>query len=159
VVWLRVLTGDDWALWRDVRLAALAEAPQAFKHRIEDWHRGGEERWRAGFTSPGTYNIVAFKHDRAVGMARGIPVGTDVCELRSVWVSPEARGRQVGDRMIEAIAHWALRLGATTLRLTVIPDNHSAIRLYRRHGFAFSGQLGDALPGGDREQVMVKALP
>jgi ribosomal protein S18 acetylase RimI-like enzyme len=158
VVFLRVLTRDDWALWRDVRLAALAEAPQAFKSRIEDWEHGGEQLWRASFTSPGTHNIVAFQHDRAVGMARGIAVNTGVCELRSVWVSPDSRGRQVGDRLIEAVASWALRSGANTLRLAVIPGNESAIGLYQRHGFAFSGQLGHSLADGRREQVMVKAL-
>lgn len=77
-------------------------------------------------------------------------------ELRSLWVSPAARGGGVGDRLIEAVTAWALRSGSTTLTLAVIPGNESASALYRRHGFIATGEHGDVLPDGvTREQVMV----
>ncbi|GAB2770646.1 hypothetical protein GCM10027091_02530 [Streptomyces daliensis] len=160
---LRVLTAeadaDDWPLWRDVRLAALAEAPLSFKSRIEDWHRGGEERWRARLAMAGAHNIVALLRGQAVGMASGLPVDGDTGELRSVWVSPEARGRGVGDLLVAGVEAWARSSGATTLRLAVLPGNEPAMTLYRRHGFGFSPELGDLLSDdGARERVMVKTL-
>ncbi|MFJ9849197.1 GNAT family N-acetyltransferase [Streptomyces sp. NPDC101150] len=159
MVRLRVLTIDDWPLWQDVRLAALAEAPHSFKSRLEDWHCGGEERWRARLAMPGAHNIVAFLRGQAVGMAGGLPVDRDACELRSVWVSPEARGCGVGDLLVTVIEAWARRSGATTLRLAVIPGNGPAMTLYQRHGFDFSGELGDLLSdNGVRERMTVKIL-
>jgi ribosomal protein S18 acetylase RimI-like enzyme len=159
VLSLRAVTTDDWPLWRSVRLAALAEAPHAFKSRLVDWHSGGEEQWRARLEMPRTYNIIAFFNDQAIGMARGVPDGGGVSELRSVWVDRKARGRGVGDRLIAAVETWALRTGAKILRLTVIPGNEPAIALYRRNGFVVSGQLGSLMPDGvTREQVMQKAL-
>ncbi|SCK22325.1 Ribosomal protein S18 acetylase RimI [Streptomyces sp. WMMB 714] len=159
MVRVRVLTTDDWPLWRDVRLAALAEAPRSFKSRIEDWHWGGEERWRARLAMLGAHNIVAFLRGQAVGMASGLPVDSDACELRSVWVSPEARGSGVGDLLVAVVEAWARRSGATTLRLAVIPGNEPAMTLYQRHGFDFSGELGDLLSDdGVRERMMVKIL-
>jgi ribosomal protein S18 acetylase RimI-like enzyme len=156
---LHALTTDDWPLWREVRLAALAEAPHAFKSRLADWHRGGEERWRSRLEMPGTYNIVALLDGRPVGMASGIPGDNGVSELRSVWVSPEARGRGIGDRLIVAVETWALQSGAATLKLAVIPGNEPAIALYRRNGFVVTGEFGGLLSDGvTREQVMVKAL-
>lgn len=156
---LRVLTADDWSLWRDARLAALSDAPHAFKSRLVDWHRGGEERWRARLELPGSRNIVASLDGRTVGMARGLPVGTGICELRSVWVGPRARGLGVGDRLVEAVETWARRSGATALRLAVLPDNEPAAVLYRRHGFVATGEYGDTLSDGvTRERVMVKVL-
>lgn len=150
---LRVLTQDDWPLWREVRLAALTDAPYAFKSTLADWHRGGEQRWRARLEMPGAFHVVALLDGRAVGVAGGVPGLGGVRELRSVWVGPEARGHGVGDQLIAAVEGWARRTGGTTLTLGVFPGNAAAIALYRRHGFV-ERQLDDVTG----EQVMVKAL-
>ncbi|CAL9372737.1 N-acetyltransferase family protein [Streptomyces sp. enrichment culture] len=159
MVHLRVLTMSDWPLWREVRLAALSEAPHAFKAGLADWHNGGEERWRERFAMPETYSIVALLDGRAVGMAAGLPGDGGACELRSVWVSPQARGRSVGDRLTAAVEGWARQRGATTLKLAVLPDNEPAVALYQRNGFVDTGELGDLLSDGvTRERLMVKVL-
>ncbi|MEE1800549.1 GNAT family N-acetyltransferase [Streptomyces sp. JV176] len=159
MVHLRVLTTGDWPLWREVRLAALGEAPRAFKSRLAEWHSGGEERWRARLAMPSAYNIVALLDGRTAGMATGLPGDSDTCELRSVWVSPRDRGRGVGDQLIAAVQAWARESGATALKLAVFPGNEAAIALYRRNGFVVTGELGCLLAdGATRELVMVKRL-
>jgi ribosomal protein S18 acetylase RimI-like enzyme len=159
VLSLREVTTEDWPLWREVRLAALTDAPQSFKARLVDWHHGGEQRWRSRLEMPDGYNIVAFIKGRAVGVASGVPGGHGISELRSVWVSPDARGRGVGDRLIAAVEAWARRSDAKTLRLAVLPGNEAAIALYRRHGFVATGEAGSLLADGvTREQIMAKAL-
>ncbi|MEV6975414.1 GNAT family N-acetyltransferase [Kitasatospora sp. NPDC093806] len=184
---LRVLTPADpadWPLWRDARLAALAEAPYAFKRGLADWQSGGEALWRARFAQSDALHVVAVLPDgRPVGLASGVPVpdgrpadgaeggaaggpaGGTVSELRSVWVGPEARGRGVGDRLIAAVEAWARRSGSGALRLAVLPGNAAAVALYRRNGFADAdepgepGKPGEPLAGGmTREHVMVKQL-
>lgn len=156
---LRILAANNWPLWREVRVAALGDAPHAFKSRLADWHRGGAERWRARWAMPSTYNLVALLDGRTVGMASGIPGDSGVCELRSVWVSPRVRGRGVGDRLTAAVERWARKVGARTLKLAVFPDNEPAIALYQRNGFVVTDELGDLLSDGvTRERVMVKAL-
>ncbi|MFJ4767638.1 GNAT family N-acetyltransferase [Streptomyces uncialis] len=159
MVRLRVLTVADWPLWRDARLAALTEAPHAFKSRLSDWHHGGEELWRARFASPASCNIVALLDGRTVGMATGLPWDGGGCELRSVWVSPGARGSGVGDGLIEAVGTWARRSGAVTLKLAVLPHNGAAFALYQRNGFTITPEPGELLPDGvTRERVMRKEL-
>ncbi|WP_039938145.1 GNAT family N-acetyltransferase [Streptomyces himastatinicus] len=153
MVRLRVLTPEDWPLWREVRLAALTDAPHAFKTTLADWHRGGEERWRARLEMPGAFHVVALRDGRAVGVAGGVPGEGGVRELRSVWVGPEARGHGVGDRLIGAVEGWARRSGGTTLTLGVFPGNDAAIALYRRNGFV--DLSSDGVTG---ERLMVKAL-
>ncbi|MFI1567909.1 GNAT family N-acetyltransferase [Streptomyces sp. NPDC020490] len=159
MVTLHIITSDDWLLWQEIRVAALTDAPHAFKARLADWHRGGREQWRARLAIPGSYNVVALLGSLPVGVVRGIPGDGETSELRSLWVSPEARGHGVGDQLIEAVTTWALRSGSTTLKLAVIPGNESATALYQRNGFTSTGELGDLLSDGvTREQVMAKRL-
>ncbi|AKG45454.1 acetyltransferase [Streptomyces xiamenensis] len=160
MVRLHIITSDDWPLWQEVRVAALTDAPYAFKARLANWDRGGREQWRARLDLPGSHNVVALRGDLPVGMVRGIRGDRGTSELRSLWVSPAARGEGVGDRLIEAVAYWARQSGATTLGLAVIPGNASAIALYRRNGFVATGELGELLPDGvTREQVLARRLP
>jgi hypothetical protein len=94
VIKLRVLSPDDWQVWRRLRLAALAEAPYAFGSRLADWQGEGDraERWRDRLALPGSYNVVALLDEQPVGMASGVPADElGVVELISMWVSPPAR--------------------------------------------------------------------
>lgn len=159
---IRALTPDDWETWRDLRLAALAEAPHAFGSTLADWQGEGdrEDRWRARLGLPGSHNLVATLEAEHVGMASGAP-GEDnaVVELISMWVAPAGRGRGVGDALVREVERWARSVGATLLRLEVAAGNDAAAALYERHGFALTGELGDLMPDGvRRELVMAKPL-
>lgn len=160
---LRVLGPDDWRVWRELRLAALAEAPYAFGSTLAQWLGEGdrEERWRSRLGIPGSLNVVALLDGAPVAMVSGVPAGTpDVVELISMWVSPSARGRGAGEALIAAVERWARQGGARTLRLAVMPDNGPAFALYERCGFKDTGELGGVLPDGmRRELVMAKELP
>lgn len=171
-----MLTPDDWNAWRQLRLAALAEAPEAFGSRLADWQgeHDREERWRARLAIPGSVNVVAVLDGQPAGMVSGVPAsdgpasagmaGDQAAELISMWVSPAARGRGVGDRLMTAVEQWALRAGAEVLLLAVYPANENAVGLYRRHGFRDTGPVGggsDGGPGPDGarpEHRMVKTL-
>ncbi|MQS15890.1 GNAT family N-acetyltransferase [Streptomyces kaniharaensis] len=160
---LRRLTSDDWPLWRELRLASLAEAPYAFGSTLADWQGPGdhEERWRSRLEIPGALDLVAVLEGHPVAMASGVPADEDpaAAELISMWVGPQARGRGVGDRLIAEIAQWATALGYRTLKLAVMPHNEAAIALYRRHGFTDTDELGDLLDDGvSRELVLAKPL-
>jgi GNAT superfamily N-acetyltransferase len=159
---LRELTPGDWRIWRELRLAALAEAPYAFGSRLADWQGAGdrEERWRERLSIPGSCNIVALVDGQPAGMVSGVPGDqAEVAELISMWVSPVARGRGVGDSLIAAVERWARDFGAGVLKLAVAEDNHSARALYRRSGFADTTEPGHLMPDGvRREVVMAKPL-
>lgn len=159
---IRVLTPDDWPTWRDLRLSALTEAPEAFGSRLADWQGDGdrEQRWRDRLSIPGSRNLVAVLDGRPVGMASGVPTADPLApELISMWVHPDARGRKVGHLLIDAIAQWARESGADRLQLAVMPDNARAKALYRRAGFTQTDELGDLLPDGvRREQVLQRPL-
>ncbi|MEU0008322.1 GNAT family N-acetyltransferase [Streptomyces sp. NPDC006314] len=158
---LRVLTPDDWVRWRELRLVALADAPYAFASALADWQGDGdrEERWRARLSIPDSYHVLAELGGRPVGMVSGVLEPRDgAVDLISLWVAEEARGQGVGDHLVRAVVHWAVRRGAEVVRLAVTPGNVHAVALYRRHGFGDTGQLGDQMPDGQQERLLVKRL-
>ena len=159
---MRVLGEDDWKLWRELRLAALTEAPYAFGAQLSDWQGDGdrEERWRGRLAIPGSCNVVAVLDGQPVGMASGVPTDRDgVVEVISMWVAPAGRGRGVGDQLLRTVEQWARQAGAGTLRLSVAEGNENAWALYERYGFRATGELGGFMPDGvRRERVMTRML-
>jgi hypothetical protein len=61
VLEIQTLTPDDWPAWRELRLAALAGAPQQFGSKLADWQGENDrpERWRSRLESPGSRNLIA----------------------------------------------------------------------------------------------------
>jgi GNAT superfamily N-acetyltransferase len=158
----RVLAEGDWKMWRELRLAALAEAGYAFGSQLADWQGDGdrEERWRERLAIPGSYNMLAMLDGQAVGMASGVPTDHDeVVELISMYVAPVGRGQGVGNHLVRAVEQWARLVGARTLRLAVVEGNKNAWALYQRNGFRDTGEVGDLMPDGvRREHIMAKSL-
>jgi ribosomal protein S18 acetylase RimI-like enzyme len=163
VIEIKVLRPDDWELWRELRQAALEEAPYAFGATLADWQGDGdrEQRWRLRLEIPGSLNLIAYLDGVPVGMGSGIPAEGDSegVEVISFWVSPAARGRGVGDRLLGEIESWAAGQGARTMRLSVMPGNAAALALYARQGLRETGEKGDPTPDGTGfEVVMAKTL-
>jgi ribosomal protein S18 acetylase RimI-like enzyme len=159
VIEIETLTPADWQVWRELRLAALAEAPAAFGSQLADWQDAVEERWRDRLAIPGSVNFVALLEGKPAGMASGVPGEGGTPELISMWVSPAGRGKGIGDRLVQAVAQWAQSQGAAALRLEVADDNEQAAALYRRNGFTDTSEHTGPMPDGIRmEKVMVKQL-
>lgn len=156
---IRTLCVEDWALWRDLRLQALEEAPYAFSSTLADWQGAGdsEPRWRDRLTGV-ALNLIAFVDGQPGGMASATtPDDQRQVEILSMWVAPWARGRQAGNALISEAARWAIEQQATHLVLKVVVGNGPATALYLRNGFSENG-WGDVFPDGRRELAMSRPL-
>lgn len=157
---VRMARPDEWPTVREIRLAALLDAPYAFgsTHAREiafveaDWRR----RLGRGVT------FLALRDGRAVALAGGVhsDEADGAVDLISMWVHPSARGRRVGEALVTAVAGWASAQGAARLRLWVTEGNAPARRLYERCGFTPTGEL-QSLPSDPTltEIAMDRALP
>jgi ribosomal protein S18 acetylase RimI-like enzyme len=141
VIEVQVLQPDDWPLWRQLRLEALAESAAAFHSTLAQWTGDGdaEERWRARLSDV-PLNIVLRSDGAPAGMVSAYVKADDTVELISMWIAPFARGRGVGDAAVRAVLTWA---NQREVVLSVKADNHRAIALYQRHGFVDAGQSPD----------------
>jgi GNAT superfamily N-acetyltransferase len=140
MVLVREVTLDDWETLREVRLAALREAPYAFGSTYAREASFTEEQWR-GRISDRSVTFFAYLPENLepAGLA-GVYVADGVADVVSMWVRPSARGRAVGEALIEATADWAKARDHTALLLWVTESNAPARRLYERCGFAPTGE-------------------
>jgi GNAT superfamily N-acetyltransferase len=143
MVEVRDVAEDDWEVLRDVRLAALSEAPYAFGSTHAREVAFTEQQWRDRILSRGV-TFLGFLDDAGeagepAGVS-GVYTGDSVADLVSMWVRPSARGRRVGESLIEAAADWAKARGYKTLYLWVTESNAPARRLYERQGFTPTGE-------------------
>jgi ribosomal protein S18 acetylase RimI-like enzyme len=147
------LGADEWAVFRELRLRALREAPYAFGSRYDDWVQAEDDRWRARLTAV-PLNLVARRGGELLGMASGVLDGEDEAELISMWVDPAARGSGVAAALVGAVVEWARAAGRTTY-LMVRSDNARAIATYARAGFVDLGIPPDRDPDEPPENRMV----
>lgn len=155
---LKMVSPEDWLLWRQLRLEALREAPHAYGSTLADWQGEGdtEQRWRNRLISV-DLNVIAQVDGMPAGMASGHRKQDDV-ELASMWVAPFARGTGVGDRLVGSVVDWAQRMEARRVLLSVKANNLSAVRLYSRHAFMDAGPSPESEPGATPERLMIRSL-
>jgi len=138
---VREIAKDDWEQMRDVRLAALAEAPSAFGSSYAREAAFTEEQWRGRISER---SVTFFARVDSAGSApaglAGVYVEDGTANLVSMWVRPPARGLGVGKALIEAAAAWAKARGFAALFLWVTEANTSARRLYEQCGFTPTGE-------------------
>lgn len=157
---LRLVGVDDWPLWRELRLEALADSPYAFGSTLAEWRGEGdtEIRWRARLSTV-PVNIVADLNGNAAGMVSATAADQDgTIELISMWVAPFARGHGVGDSLVAAVIEWARKQRAAKIALDVVESNEHAVALYRRHRFFDAGAIDCTGSGVASERHMVCEL-
>ena len=146
---IRRVRPDDGQLLKQVRLAALADSPEAFGSDHDDEAAFDDDVWveRAarGATDDGgmgTFVVEAVDADddtstAALGMAIGHRPGPDPArvELVSMWVHPSARGTGAGRLLVDAVSGWAADTGASAVDLWVMRGNGGARAFYERLGF------------------------
>ena len=159
MIGVRVVTEEEWAEWRALRRAALAEAPEAFGSTLAEWSGAGdtEARWRDRLRHV-PLNAVAEIDGRPVGMVGATRLTGDTAELISMWVAPAGRGRGVGDALIGAVAEWAAAQGCSRLVLNVRAANQRAVALYARNGFTDAGPDPECPDGPAAERIMTRDL-
>jgi GNAT superfamily N-acetyltransferase len=151
---------EDWPEFREVRLASLADAPEAFGSTYADWADAPEERWRARLTDV-ALTLVARRDGRPVGVASGsraVLAGRPAVELISMWVSPADRGTGLAGRLIDGVVAWATGQDLPTF-LMVRVGNDRALAAYERAGFVSTGVPDDHPADAPPELRMVRGLP
>ncbi|MBA2468539.1 MAG: GNAT family N-acetyltransferase [Chloroflexia bacterium] len=163
------ITRLDPGAWRDykrLKLEALATDPQAFEALYDDQRALPDVYWRSHLdeaaNSRGSWLLFANREQRPVGMIGAfVTEERRLAEIKSVFVAPGARGRGLGNALLDAVIH-ELRLDRTiqAVKLYVNVTQTAAVDLYVRCGFSIVEDVRATLGDGKAHDgyLMEKAL-
>jgi GNAT superfamily N-acetyltransferase len=138
---VRRVGADGWQVLRDVRLAALLDAPEAFSSSYEREAGFGQEDWLDRITRGASFLAYTNGAGSApAGIAGGFVPDSGIAELVSMWVAPGNRGSGIAGALVGAVVGWARAEGHDQLHLWVTEGNEPARILYERCGFTPTGE-------------------
>ena len=161
MVLVRETVMEDWQALRDIRLEALLDTPDAFASTYAEQAALGEARWQSWIARRGIFlaYIPEVSASESAGLIGGYQEIPGLVELISMYVRPQARGRGVGEALIDAVIGWAQARNAASVHLWVTETNKHARMLYERCGFSLTSER-QPLPSnpGLGEVGMTRAL-
>lgn len=89
----------------------------------------------ARYTPPNGCALIACEAGEALGMVAYHRCSPIRCEMKRLYVRPQARGRRIGVLLVEAILHRAEVDGYREMVLDTLAPMQAAIHLYRQYGF------------------------
>ena len=137
---IRSAAAADWAVVKEVRLRALADAPSAFGSTYAREAAFDDAEWQRR-VEPGNW-LLAWADGRPVGVAATLlEIGSPTeFHLVGMWVQAEFRGTGVATQLVEAVCDASRSAGGRAVTLWVADPNHRARRFYERLGFRPTGE-------------------
>jgi GNAT superfamily N-acetyltransferase len=138
---------DEWERWRELRLRALRDSPDAYLETLERAESLDEAAWRERIApTPARRAVVAIADDGAWIGQMVVLLDVDPPTLVAVFVDPAHRGDGTARLLLDAVIARVVEAGATRLRLQVSDGNDRARRFYERAGFVATGGV-ERYPG------------
>jgi ribosomal protein S18 acetylase RimI-like enzyme len=159
---VRALEENDWHDYREIRLAALQESPQAFLATYGETATQPEQYWRNCMVR--AHQLLAERDGVPLGVVSVGPIegAPQSADLRDLWVVPEARNTGIASRLVQAAVDQAIRDGCTKLYYWVSTENGRAIGFASNAGFRVTSERRttrvESREFGDQEIAFVLSL-
>ena len=153
---IRTTEDRDWLILKEIRLAALLDAPTAFGVSYQTAITNSDEQWkqRASSTTQPKFWL-AFNEDKGIGMIGAGVDQTGRYNLIAMWVKPESRGLGVAECLVNAVKSDSIERGFKQIFLDVSPNNLRASRFYRKQGFVF---IDEEKPLDSHPEIQVQTM-
>jgi len=79
--------------------------------------------------------LLAWDANDVVGCVALRPIGAASCEMKRLYIKPQARGQRLGHRLAERICQEAREAGYLRICLDTLPAMTAALQIYRSLGF------------------------
>lgn len=146
MILIEEITRRNTAVFKEVRLRALQEAPYAFGSMYAKEAQFDDAEWTrraAKWSGERGIGFIAMDDGVACGIAGSFLDGEDAtrAQLISMWTAPTHRRKGVGQMLVESVLEWAKGREARVLQLMVTSHNEGAIRFYEQLGFTRTGRI------------------
>ncbi len=137
----RRLTPDDWEAFREIRLRALGDSPDAFGSTLAREQAFTEADWRQRLSGP----VVVVDDPTPVAVG-GTFVDDGVLHVWGMWTDPAHRRRGHARAVLDAL----IPVGESA-ELDVNVANAAAVTAYERYGFVRTCLVQPLRPGSDQQ--------
>lgn len=157
---IRLLNDNDAEEYKEKRIEALQNHPEAFSSSVEEELEYSIEVHASRLRAVNAYTIGAFEEDKLVGV---VTLVTEIkrklkhrSDIFALYVTPQVRRHGVGKQLMNAAIEKAKEIGGVEqVYLTVSSNNIAAKNLYESIGFKMIGsdpramKIGNAYIGED----------
>ncbi|MPZ98157.1 MAG: GNAT family N-acetyltransferase [Dehalococcoidia bacterium] len=152
---IRELRSGEGEAFRETRLRALREAPDAYQQTFEEAAARPLDDWiRAADQTAAADDRATLVADDGTGFAGMAYVSLDredhsIVQFGGMWVEPAGRGHGLAARILRAAEQWGIERDAREIRLWVTGTNGVALGVYEREGFTPTGNEEPLRPGSE----------
>jgi len=137
---VELLTADQWARARELRLASLRDSAHAFGGNLETESAQSESEWRAKFENLNYVVASVDGIDSAIMTVENLKGDFGATAwVGGCWSSPKYRGVGLLKAMMKLVDENAQEKGWQRQGLGVWEDNYLAIAAYKKLGFVAMG--------------------
>jgi len=137
MVEIRAMRPEDWPAVEAIYADGIATGDATFETEPPDWSEF--DRGRLAHS-----RLVAVENDSLVGWAALSPTSARACYdgvvEHSVYIAEHARGRGVGQVLMDALVATAAEHGIWTIQTSIFPENAASLSLHERVGFRVVGR-------------------
>lgn len=159
---IRLLTADDWQIWKEIRLEALQNAPESFGSSFEEECNWPDLEFQNGLNRSPIFGV--FIENKLVAYAGYYVLNFLKMQHRGViwgmYTRSEYRKQGIASALMKHIIADA-KSKVLQLHLTCVTSNLGAVQFYLRQGFTVYGTEPRALKIGDAffdEHLMILDL-
>lgn len=142
---VRRFSPAEWPIYKELRLRSLEDSPSAFGSTLDLELEQTDAAWAEQLLNAASSGqdcaLIAEVEEKPAGLvwAKADANDPEIINIFQMWVAPIARGRGVGDALLQAAIHWARQCDARFVKLGASCGDTPAMRLYQRTGFVEFG--------------------
>ncbi len=148
---IRMLTPDDWQIWKNFRLEALKNAPESFGSSHEEESAWPDSDFQNGLTKGDIFGV--FIDNSLVSCAGFYGLNSVKIKHRGViwgmFTKAEYREQGIASALIHTIINH-VKSQVAQLHLTCVTSNLGAVTFYQKQGFKIYGEEPNSLKIGNR---------
>ncbi len=160
------LPPEEWQRYREIRLEALREEPQAFGSSFAEMELKPDTFWQERLADAllggKSWLWFAQQGERLIGMIGAFfDEAQQAAHIVSVYVTKEERGKGVGKALMERIlAEIGKNEGIHKAFLGVNQEQTAAVEMYRQFGFTVTSEVEEVQGDGKKHRgyLMEKSL-